>query len=104
MKFKYRPSFDIPYKKQGLIYFTCVNFSNLASDGQHKINNMCLDIGGKYYEPLFLAITTEENIRALAFRYFMDESILWRLCKKFYQKWDKDTQKVKRGRPRKEKN
>lgn len=88
MQFKHNRNFGIAYKKIGLIYFTCLNYSSQSQRTKDKVRNLCKEIGGVHMEALFEAVTTDQTIQYVAQKYFMDESGLWRLCKKFYQSWN----------------
>lgn len=87
--FKKRRGIHIPYNKQGLIYFTCVNIDEMPEEVQNKIYNLCQDIGGDdYYEVLFKVVTdSNRSIRSLAMEYHINEMSLYRFRKKFYESW-----------------
>ena len=87
--FKKRRGIHIPYNKQGLIYFTCVNIDDMPEEVQNKIYNLCQDIGGdEYYEVLFKVVTdSNRSIRSLAMEYHINEMSLYRFRKKFYESW-----------------
>lgn len=87
--FKKRRGIHIPYNKQGLIYFTCVNIDDMPEEIQNKIYNLCQDIGGdEYYEVLFKVVTdSNRSIRSLAIEYHINEMSLYRFRKKFYESW-----------------
>lgn len=87
MKFKSGSRYGIPEEKQGLIYFTCVNYRDRPENLQHLIMNLCLEIGGEHYQALFEAVTTRRNILPVASDHYMDESTLWRLCRDFYREY-----------------
>jgi len=50
--FKKRRGIHIPYNKQGLIYFTCMNVADMPEDIQQKILNLCIEVGGADYKAL----------------------------------------------------
>lgn len=87
--FKKRRGIHIPYNKQGLIYFTCVNIDDMPDEIQNKIYNLCQDIGGDdYYEVLFKVVTdSNRSIRSLAMEYHIGETQLYHYRKKFYEAW-----------------
>lgn len=91
--FKKRRGIKIPYNKQGLVYFTCVNYKDMPEDIQEKIKKLCCDIGGEeYYEVLFKVVTdSSKSIRSLAMEYYISEMSLYRFRKQFYELWDKNT-------------
>jgi hypothetical protein len=87
--FKKRRGIHIPYNKQGLIYFTCVNIDEMPDEVQDKIYNLCQDIGGDdYAEVLFKVVTdSTKSIRSLAMEYHISETQLYHYRKKFYEAW-----------------
>ncbi|WP_101908865.1 hypothetical protein [Marasmitruncus massiliensis] len=78
---------DLPYIKQGLIYFTCRNFNDQPAIVQHKINNLCLECGKDHYQALFEVVTSSKSISRIAMDHHIDESWLYQLRKRFYVKW-----------------
>ena len=88
MSFKKSPSLNLSYKKQGYIYFACLNYAEQSAEVQHKIKTLCMSVGGKWYnEPLFKVLTTEEPINRIAREYYMSSRQLRRLKNKFYLSW-----------------
>lgn len=87
MKFKRRRGINVPYLRQGLIYFTCQDYAGQPPEVQHKILQLCHQCGGEHHEALFLAMTTQRNLLPIAQEHYIDESTLWRLVQKFYQRW-----------------
>ncbi len=88
--FKKRRGIKIPYNKQGLIYFTCVNYNDMPEDVQEKIKKLCDDIGGKEYAEVLYKVVTDSNksIRSLAMEYHISETQLYHYRKKFYEMWE----------------
>lgn len=87
--FKKRRGIHIPYNKQGLIYFTCVNIDEMPEEVKDKIYNLCQDIGGDDYAEVLFKVVTDSNrsIRSLAMEYHINEMSLYRFRKKFYESW-----------------
>lgn len=87
--FKKRRGIHIPYNRQGLIYFTCVNIDDMPDEVQNKIYNLCQDIGGDEYSEVLFKVVTDSNrsIRSLAMEYHINEMSLYRFRKKFYESW-----------------
>lgn len=86
--FKKRRGIKVPYNKQGLIYFTCMNFKNLPEDKQNNIVNLCREVAGEYADALLLLLTDDtKNIHAVAMRYYTSESQLYRFRKRFYERY-----------------
>lgn len=80
----------LPYNKQGLIYFTCMNAKDMPEDVQSKILNLCIEVGKENYKALYALLTdNSKNIHGVAMDYFVSESQLYRIRKKFYEQWGK---------------
>ena len=52
--FKKRRGINIPYEKQGLIYFNCVNYDDMPDEVKNKITNLCKEVGKEYADVLFV--------------------------------------------------
>ncbi len=86
--FKKRRGIHIPYNKQGLIYFTCMNYKDMPNEVQQKIRNLCWDITMEHCEALFKVLTdSDETIRSVSFKYHISETQLYYYRKKFYEMW-----------------
>lgn len=88
--FKKRRGIHIPYDKQGLIYFTCVNHKEMPADVQEKIKKLCDEVGKEHSDVLYAVVTdSTKSIRALALEHHISETQLYHYRKKFYESWDK---------------
>ncbi len=86
--FKKRRGIKLPYNKQGLIYFTCVNYKDMPEDVQNKIINLCNEVGKQHADVLFAVVTnSSKSIRSLSIEYHISEMSLYRYRKKFYEAW-----------------
>lgn len=86
--FRKRRGIHIPYNKQGLIYFTCVNVKDMPEDIQQKILNLCIEVGKEDYKALYEVVTNDKkSILSISLEYFLNEKKLYRLRKEFYEKW-----------------
>ena len=86
--FKKRRGIHIPYNKQGLIYFTCMNYKDMPDYIKEKIINLCEEVGKEHYEVLFKVVTdSNRSIRSLSMEYHISEMSLYRYRKKFYEAW-----------------
>jgi hypothetical protein len=86
--FKKRRGIKLPYNKQGLIYFTCVNHMDMPEDVQQKIVNLCAEIGKEHAEALYRVVTDDaKSIRNLSMEYHISETQLYYYRKKFYELW-----------------
>ena len=86
--FKKRRGIKLPYNKQGLIYFVCVNYREMPEHIQDKIADLCNKVGGEYAEVLYKVVTdSNRSVRSLAIEYHISERNLYRYRKKFYESW-----------------
>ena len=86
--FKKRRGIHIPYNKQGLIYFICVNVKDMPEEVQQKILNLCIEVGKEDYKALYEVVTNDKkSILSISLEYFLSEKKLYRLRKEFYEKW-----------------
>lgn len=86
--FKKRRGIKLPYNKQGIIYFTCMNYDDLSEDVQQKILSLCQDVGKEHALVLFEVMTnSSRSIRSLAMEHHISETQLYHYRKKFYEAW-----------------
>ena len=86
--FKKRRGIKLPYNKQGLIHFICVNYRDMSDDVQGKIKSLCADVGKEYSDVLFQVVTNDaKSICALAQEYHISETQLYYYRKLFYENW-----------------
>ena len=84
--FKKRRGIHIPYNKQGLIYFICVNVKDMPEDVQQKILNLCIEVTGQHYQALYTLLTNDsKNIHGVAMAYNVSETQLYGYRKQFYE-------------------
>lgn len=87
--FRKRRGIHIPYNKQGLIYFTCVNVKDMPQEVQQKILNLCIEVAGQDYKALYEVVTNDrKSVLSISLEYFINEKRLYKLRKEFYEKWD----------------
>lgn len=90
MGFKKLRSINVPYRQQGLIYFTCKNYAQQPKRVQEKIRRLCREVAGEYEEALFAFLTRENiSITWIEREYYVSDSTIYALRKKFYEKWVK---------------
>lgn len=86
--FKKRRGIHIPYNKQGLIYFTCMDIKNQPVHIQDKILNLCMEVGGEDYKALYEVLTNDaKSVLGISLEYFINEKKLYKMRKNFYKKW-----------------
>ena len=87
--FKKRRGIHIPYNKQGLIYFTCVNVSSKRI--QDKIMKHCILAAGEDADALFRFLTDRSiNHIYIELNYGINSKLLFKLKNKFFVSFNKD--------------
>lgn len=82
--FRYKKSVPLSYEEQGYIYFTSRRYKKQPEDTQLLIHRLCRQCGGEYHRALFDFVTTDVGATAVCNRYFLSQSTLERLVKKYY--------------------
>lgn len=86
--FKKRRGIHLPYNKQGLIYFVCVNIEEMPESIQKRILNLCIDTAGEHYQALYVLLTDDKkNIHNISTEFHISETQLYYYRKRFYEKW-----------------
>ena len=86
--FKKKRGIHIPYNKQGLIYFTCMNVADMPEDIQQKISNLCIDIGKEHNKALYELLTNDrKTVLSISLEHYIDQNKLCDMRKKFYESW-----------------
>ena len=86
--FKKRRGIKVPYNKQGLIYFTCLDINNQPEEMQRKILRLCIEVAGEDYQALYEAMTSDElNITGIALKHYISEKKIYNYRKAFYEAW-----------------
>ena len=84
--FKKKKSIKLPYIKQGLIYFTCINYKDLPNEVQEKISNLCFLVAGEDYAALFELLTDRyKGLELIASEHYISERRLSDYRKRFYE-------------------
>ena len=81
-------SVRLPYKRQGLIYFICLNFDTQPPDVRERVRLLCREVGGEHSAALLEVLrrgATGALFSEIAKRHFVDETWLYRLRRKVYE-------------------
>ena len=86
--FKKRRGIHLPYNKQGLIHFICVNIKDMPIEVRQKIESLCAEIAGEDYKALFEVLTNDQKtVDRIAREHFINEKKLYMMRKDFYEAW-----------------
>jgi len=87
--FRYKRSINLPYERQGYIYFLSRSYEQLPRSRQEKIRELCERCGGEYGKALFEFVTTDDGAVAVCLRHHLSQSTLERVVKKYYESFPK---------------
>lgn len=98
MNFRKLRGINLPYREQGLIWFTCVNYDKQPKEVKQRIRRLCRECGGEHEKALF-AFVTRENVSVawLEQEYHLSYDTLYRRRKMFYERWSEETKKSKKA-------
>ena len=85
----------LSYEKQGLIYFTCMNYRKQSEEVKQKITDLCGEVcrtcgtdAELYYKALFELLTNPYmTAEGVVIKYFVSDKQLYNLRRSFYEKW-----------------
>lgn len=88
--FRFRRSVPVSYDRQGLIYFYSRLYRSLPEKKQARIRRLCQEAGGEYAEALFDFVVGNLNAPAVCGKYFLSQSTLDRVVRKYYMMFPKN--------------
>lgn len=90
MKFRKMRGIRLPYKEQGMIWFTCLTYDSQPEDVRRRIRSLAKKCGGEYQDALLEMLTRENvSVEQLADKHHTSPATLYRCRKKFYESWNK---------------
>lgn len=90
MSFRKMKGITLPYRRQGLIYFTLLSYEDMGKAGKKRIDDKLLEAA--YGEEEFAAALGEwccgrRSLQAAAMAHNISESTLCRARKRLYEAW-----------------
>ena len=85
--FRFKAGINVPYARQGYIYFTSLRYTELHEDKQRKIRQLCKECGGQHSKALFTAVTTETPVDLICNRCYLSKSTLNRMLREYYKRF-----------------
>ena len=73
-----------------------MNYKDLPPYEQEKILQLCIEISSEHYQALFKMVTTDSStypVWKIATDYYLDQGLLYKLRRRFYQRWNEDFKK-----------
>lgn len=80
---------EVPYNRQGYIYFKSLLYKDLPERQRAKIEALCAQAGGPYRAALLEFVTTEQTATAVCMRHHISRSTLERIVRRYYKSWPK---------------
>lgn len=90
--FRELKSIPVSYKRQGYIFFTCLNYGYLSGKMQERIYQLCIEVTSEHYQALFKFLTTDPNdlpAWRISQEYGIPVNNLYKLRKQFYLLYEK---------------
>ena len=91
MGFKAQRGIGIPYRRQGRIYFTLVNYQDLPQSQREKIDRLIADAAGgdsAYIEALRdWLLRDDSNVQRVSMDHYVSVQTLCRMREKIYKRW-----------------
>ena len=88
--FKRKRGIYLPYNRQGLIYFTCMNIKSQPKETQEKIKSLCTYVAGDDSPALLELLTNDrKSVLSISLERYIPEKRLYAYRKEFYELWDK---------------
>ncbi len=85
--FRKRKGINLSYPMQGFVCFSCLTYDAQPNNIKSKINRLCDVVGGEFRDALFEFVTTEKSAVEIGLKYYVSESKLYDMRKKFYESW-----------------
>ena len=90
MSFRRMSGIRLPYRRQGLIYFTLLSYEDMGKTGNKRIDAKLLEAA--YGEEAFAAALRDwccgrMTVQAAAIAHGVSESTLYRARKRLYEAW-----------------
>ena len=82
--FRYKRGIDVPYNRQGYIYFQSLLYRELSPREQQKIRKLCQESAGIYWRALLEFVTTEANATYIEQKHHLSRATLYRCVQRYY--------------------
>lgn len=89
MRFRPIKHIGVPYKRQVMIYATCLNYHSQPEAVREKIDRLCREVCGdaEMAAALKEALITDGNLEEIALRHYVSHPTLSRRRAKFYKRF-----------------
>ena len=88
--FRFKKSIsEVSYDDQGFIYFYSRQYRRLPQKEKRRIEGLCMDAGGEYYQALLEFVTTNQGAAMVCTKHYISESTLERAVRRYYLAFEK---------------
>ena len=89
--FRFHRSINVPYDRQGYIYFKSLQYPNMSEEEKERIRGLCAIAGGGNEQALLEHVTTGESIVSVCYRHYIaSPTSLYRALRLYYELFPKD--------------
>lgn len=88
--FRYKRGIRVSYIRQGLIYFISRSYRDLPAGVKRRLEGLCMETGGEYYQALLDFVTTDDGADMVCTKHFLSRSTLERAVRRYYIAFDED--------------
>lgn len=85
--FKYKPSINVSYERQGYIYFVSLRYHELPEKARKQIRQLCQNVGGDRAPALLEYVTMNTTVDAVCRKHFLSKSTLHRVVRRYYEEF-----------------
>lgn len=82
--FRFKKSIPVDYDQQGFIYFASRMYHCLSPKDQQRVQKLCAEAGGEYYQALFEFVTTDAGATEVCRKHYISQSTLERIVRRYY--------------------
>ena len=82
--FRFKKAIPVDYDAQGYIYFLSKRYKDLPAAAKRRIEGICRTAGGEHHQALLEFVTTDAGAVAVCCRYYISQSTLERIVRKYY--------------------
>lgn len=87
MSFRKFKGMKLSEDQQGELYFMLRNYRQKSRKIQMEVVNLCEEVAGEHALALFELLTRKTSVLQISQRYYVSESVLYELRRKFYHEW-----------------
>lgn len=83
--FRLKRSVNVPYARQGYIYFTSLRYSEMPKSKQAAVRELCRLAGGPYAAAVMEYVTTDHGAERVCQKHYLSRATLARYVARYYE-------------------